>query len=455
MAGFTGRSRELGRLRTTLDGRESRVIRVTGIRGGGKSALVRRAVTEFPALVHRCAPMPDASIRAALGRWLPEAPSSWTEIFTEIAALGAESSRPFVLVLDDAHRLAQARSRWLAPLLSLLVRRASDGAAPLHVVLVGQRDGLPGDDEIAPHGTEPIEVEPLPLRAACPLLPGSGAEDKLLSYGVFGGIPAVLARLDRDLTVGTNVRHLVLNPDGGLTDAGARWLDSDVQTPARYNAVLAALAPGETDWASVYAGVPDLGRSGQVAPYLGRLAELGLVGARRSLDADPGSRSTRYAIADPFLAFWYRFVPPIRYGGDTASEGAWYGRVVRPALDDHLRSVFPALCRQHMRFDALETLGANAREMGSLWGPEYEVPVAGLLTSGAAYYGACAWEPDDAVESPLARIERSMRKTRYGFGRERRLRLVFTGRPASQALRREIARNREAVLLDAAALVGS
>jgi hypothetical protein len=399
--------------------------------------------------------MPDPSLRAALARRLPEAPDSWTEIFTAIAALGVGSNRPFVLVLDDAHRLAQARSRWLAPLLSLLVRRASDGAVPLHVVLMGQRNGLPGDDDIAPHGTEPIEVGPLPLRAAGPLLPGSGAEDKLLAYGVFGGIPAVLVRLDRDRTVGTNVRHLVLNPDGGLTDVGARWLERDVQTPARYHAVLAALAPGETDWASVHAGVLDLGRSGQVAPYLARLAELGLVGARRSLDAHPDSRSTRYAIADPFLAFWYRFVPPTRYGEEADSEGASYGRVVRPALDHHLRSVFPALCRQHMRYDALETLGANAREGGSLWGAEYDVPVAGLLTSGAAYYGACAWEPDDAVESPLARIERSMRKTRYGFGRERRRRLVFTGRPASQNLRREIARHRDAVLLDATALVGS
>jgi uncharacterized protein len=460
MALFTGRSRELGRLRGLLDGRESRVVRVTGVRGGGKSALVRRAVSDYPALVHRCAPLPDAAIRAALservGAGVAGAGGSdgWPKLVEQIAALADGLTRPLVLVLDDAHRLAQARSRWLAPMLALLADRAASGAAPIHIVLVGQRDGLPEDEALAPRSGETLEVQPLPLRAATPLLPGTTPEDKLLAYGVFGGLPGVLTRLDRNVTVGTNVRHLVLSADGALADADAIWLERDLQTPARYNAILTALAPGETDWAAVHAGVPDLGRSGQVAPYLAKLTQLGLVTARRSLDADPSSRSTRYAIADPFLAFWYRFVPSIRYGIEAESESASYGRAVRPSLDDHLASVFPALCRQHMRFDALETLGANAREGGSLWGAGYELPVAGLLTSGAAYYGACVWVPDETGGTPLTEIERSMRETRFGFGRERRLRLVFTGRPAPQSLRREVVRTRDAALIDAGALVG-
>jgi uncharacterized protein len=454
MARFSGRSRELGLLRGILDGRESRILRLSGIRHGGKSALVRRAVSGYPAIVHRCAALPDAAIRAALAERVEAPDDEWPALLDRVAALADGHDRPFVLVLDDAHRLAQARARWLAPLLALLERRASAGASPIHMVLVGQRDGLPDDDRLGALGGETIEVEPLPLRAAAPLLPGTTPEDKLLAYGVFGGIPGVLARLDRDVTVGTNVRRLLLSEDGALADVDAVWLERDLQTPARYNAILAALAPGETDWAALHAGVPDLGRSGQVAPYLAKLAQLGLVTARRSLDAEPSSRSTRYGIADPFLAFWYRFVPPIRYGIEAEPESVSYGRAVRPSLDEHLASVFPTVCRQHMRFDALETLGANAREGGSLWGSGYDLPVAGLLTSGAAYYGACFWAPDDGERAPLADIERSMRETRYGFGRERRLRLVFAGRAAPASVRRQVARNRDAALVDASALVG-
>ena len=468
MTVFTGRSKHLGHLRTILDGRDHRIVRVVGIRGGGKSTFVRRVFADYGGVFHTCAPLPDAALRATFSSRVRDAltadgteassdlsaESSWAEILDGVEALARTSDRPFVLALDDAHRLGQAHARFAGPLATLLSRSASSGAPPIHVVLIGPAGELPTTQELSPHEPETIELEPLPLRAAVPLLPGSAPEDVLLAYGVFGGTPAVLARLDRDVTVGTNVRRLVLNPEGVLADASATWLERDVQAPARYNAIMSALALGETDWSSVHAGVPDLTRSGQVAPYLTRLSTLGLVTTRRSLDADPKGRSTRYALSDPFLTFWYRFVPPLRFSGDKEPESVSYARTVRPSLENHLRSVFPIMCRQHMRHDAIETLGTNARESGSLWSPDHEIPVAGLLASGAAYYGVCSWAPERRADSPLTRIARAMKNTRYGFGRERRLRIVFTGRPAPLWLRREIARDQDAVLIDAAALVG-
>lgn len=312
---------------------------------------------------------------------------------------------------------------------------------------------MPDDDALLPLVPESIVVEPLPLRIASSLLPGTRPLDRLVAYGVFGGLPKVLSMLDPSLTTGTNLRRLTMDPDGPLSDVGGAWLEKDVQTPTRYYAVMAALAPRETDWATVRKGVPDVTGSGQLAPYIARLLSLGLVTARKSLDAPPGSRSTRYAIADPFLAFWFRAIMPYRVG-DRESESDYYARVVRPALAAQMRSVFPLMCRQHMRFDAIETLGVNAREDGSLWGQDYDLPVAGLLTSGGAFYGACGWSFDDRSRSPVARIESAMRESRYGFGRERRVRLVFTAQVAPGWLRREVARNRDALLIDASALLG-
>lgn len=468
MLDFTGRSREVGRLRALLDSKTGSVTLVSGIRGGGKSRLIRRVLGDHRGLMYTCPPLPDAGVRAGLVAHIEQAPdappvegrppdhsgASWTGIFEWVSAHGRHTDRPFVLVLDDAHRLSEARSRFTSPLVEMLSRRNREGLAPIHVVLAGQPQGLPDPADLEPCFAETIDIGPLPLRSAVPLLPGSNAEERLLAYGVFGGIPRVLERLDRDVTTGTNVRRLVLNPEGALADAAADWLERDVQTPARYFAIMSALSAGEADWATVHAGVPDLTRSGQVAPYLARLSDLGLVTARRSLDAAPTSRSTRYALADPFLTFWFRFVPPLRFAPGIEAESASYGRAVRPSLDDHLSSVFPEICRQHMRHDAIGTLGANAREEGSLWGPGYDVPVAGLLTTGAAYYGSTSWTPDERADTPVARIEHAMKETRYGFGRERRIRLVFAGRAAPLWLRRDVIRRQDAALIDAEALVG-
>ncbi|MDX1495395.1 MAG: DUF234 domain-containing protein, partial [Longimicrobiales bacterium] len=186
---------------------------------------------------------------------------------------------------------------------------------------------------------------------------------------------------------------------------------------------------------------------------------LGLVESRRSVDAKPGGRARRYQLSDPFFAFWLRFVLPYRLSGPSEDhhgegEGDHYARSIRPRMDDHLASVFPRVCRQHMAYDAIETLGAVAREGGSLWGPGYDLPVAGILTNGAAYYGACRWSDSSEGDASLDEIEAGIRETRYGFGRERRLRLVFTGRDPSLELRREVLRRQDAAIIDAEALLG-
>ncbi|MBT8488297.1 MAG: hypothetical protein HKO77_03625 [Gemmatimonadetes bacterium] len=472
-----GRSRELGALRQALDSRTPSLALVSGVRGGGKSALVRRVVQDYPHLLHVCAPLPEPAQRGRLAARLGGAPipkdTGWPELFGALLHRAAGTERPFVLVLDDVHRLVESRARFIGPLIDVL-GKAAGGEVPLHVVLVGPRElsgkleeAVEAMPDTAPEFVE-VHVPPLRFRAAAPFLPGRRPDDRLRAYGVFGGIPAVLQQLDPDVGVGTNVRRLLLSPDAPLADTGGVWLERDLQAPARYYAILSTLSRGEADWRTIHEGVPDLTRSGQVAPYLNKLVGLGLIETRRSVDASPSGRARRYAITDPFFAFWFRFILPHRLGavgdpwsagGDPPSsesaEGDDYARGIRPQIDTHMESILPMVCRQHMSRDALATLGAVGREGGSLWGPDYDLPVAGILTNGAAYFGACDWlSGRRGARPPLRRIEEGMRTSRYGFGRQHRLRLVFTGRPPPVELVREVARDPDARLIDAEALMG-
>lgn len=384
---------------------------------------------------------------------------SWSELFRELLDR-ATSSRPFVLILDDAHRLQDARSRFEAGLAeALTTARASQ--IPFHVVLAGRAGSMPdvGADFDVAAPSLLLQVDPLPLRAAAPHLPGTQASDKIRAYGVFGGLPGVLAYLDTSVTVGTNVRRLMLPDQGPLAELPMGWLERSVQTVTRYMSVLEALSLGEAEWADLSGAIPDLTKSGQVAPYLKRLAELGFIRSRRSLDAAPRSRSSRYALTDPFLAFWLRFILPWRVSERGSEIVPHYADRIRPHIRDHLQRMMPMMCRRHMDIDALETLGSNARDSGSIWGPSAEIPVAGTLGSGAIYYGVCLWDPPTTrpqtpTPTPLMQLDRSIRETRYGFGRQGRIRLVFTGRSTPTWLRREVARRDDARIVDAAGLLG-
>lgn len=476
---FVGRSRELGALRGQLDRESPAVVRIFGLSGVGKSTLVRQVAVDYDGVVFTCPPLPDAVIRAGLARETSaaaaadgrnaraaESPGStavlpdadWPALFDHTLSRAREADRPWVLVLDDAHRLTEARARWLEPARETLASAVRNGIA-LHLVLVGRAAGLP---DLAPFeevgaATTTVLVPPLDVRAAAELLPGADASATLRAYGVFGGIPGVLARLDHSVTVGTNVRRLFLDPDSPLRDGPLAWLEREVQTPARYLALLRTMTSGEADWSALHAGLPGLTRSGQLGPYLNRLVELGMVEARRSLDAAPRSRGTRYALTDPFLAFWLRFVLPWRMGTEVHRDRpplrAHYAESIRPEIPSHLDAWLPAIARRHMENAAIESIGVPARACGSLWGTEYEIPVAGMLSNGAAFYGISRWAYARS-DPPLDALDAAIRETRWGFGRQGRLRVVFTGRSTPTWLRRQIARRTDAVLVDAEALVG-
>lgn len=448
---LTGRARELGALRRALDEPVPWLVQVCGLPGVGKTRLVRHALGGLPAVYHRAPPLPDPEQRSALARTLRETlpgwpgpdsdpPPSWAEIFGGLTG-SASLARPLVLAVDDAHRWTQSRARFAAPLASALSAARRDGRQ-IHLVASSPEPlpPLPGDERPGPA----LSLGPLRFRAALPLLPGGSLRRLLAAYAALGGIPGHLARVDPSASLGANLRRLVLDDGGALADRPLEVLERLVQVPTRYAAVLAALSAGEGNWGVVQAGVADLTASGQAAPYLRRLEALGMVEARRSLDASPRSRSRRYRITDPFLAFWFRYVLPRRDGGPT---GATWGPGQDPRrwLEAHVASVFPQVCRDFMAHDALEALGANGREVGSLWGQGYEIPVAGVLANGQAFYGSPVGGDGTATgASALSGLDAAVRETRYGFGRERRLRLLFTRFAPDAAVLREAARRDDA-----------
>ena len=462
--GLQGRTRELGLLRAAFDAPVPSLGWVVGLPGVGKTEVVRWAAADFRLLYHRAPPLSDPHQRVALADTLQfprdsdiggpaggesggEVPT-W-EVLFQFLVDSAPEERSTVLVVDDAHRWVESRARFEPALRGVLARAA--GRAVHIRLLAPEAGGSGGEDAIS---LPPLILRPLPFRAAAPLLPGATPSDLLGAYAVFGGLPGVLRLLDPGATLENNIRRLVLARDAPLRDVPLTLLERYFQRPIRYAAILRALARGEGDWGVVQAGVPDLTSSGQAGPYLKRLEEVGLVEARRSLDASPGSRNRRYRITDPFVAFWFRFVLPHREGlvGEGGEEAC--AEAVRAGMESHVASVLPDVCRSFMTLDAREELGANARECGSLWGAGYDIPVAGVLATGVPFYGQVARWGARGGPSPLLALDAQVRETRYGFGRERRLRILFLEEDAPPPLLREVARREDAVLVGLDGLAG-
>jgi AAA+ ATPase superfamily predicted ATPase len=74
-----------------------------------------------------------------------------------------------------------------------------------------------------------------------------------------------------------------------------------------------------------------------------------LIHVIKSMDASPKERDRRYLIADPLIAFWYRFVRPnLSSVAQGFGREVWRHQIV-PHLDAFMGAAFEDICREHAR----------------------------------------------------------------------------------------------------------
>ena len=463
------RAHESERLRRELAAAAPSLTLVIGGDGSGKTSVVREAVRGTDAVRYWAAPLADADLRALLverlGRWRDAADphverpglkdvvvgeplpldAGWPRIFDHLLARAAERTSPLRLILEEFQNLATARPKLLGELHRFWAAVRARGY-PVHLVLVGSSYGaferiLDEDGGWGGWVGTVLAVEPLTYREVGALFPAYTPRLRLTTWAVFGGHARHLRPCDPDVTLATNVRQNVLSPDGPLLREGFEQLQRSFQTVGRYASLLKSMAGGRREWRAILAGAPEFVTGGQMAPYLARLQEVGLVRGEASLDARPESRSRRYRITDPFLTFWHRFVlPNLTEILDGRGADVWRYRV-RPHLDEHASTLFPIVCREYVIRYARGRLRATARELGGLWGPGYDIEPAGTLRTGWAVYGKVLWGMGRTPERADEALEEEMRRTRYGFGKEVRLRVLFSTDGFSSGLVRRVARS--------------
>lgn len=472
---FVGRREELLLLRNRFATRVPTLTVVRGTSGVGVSRLIREALSDLPHLHFPAAPLPDADSRSLLARAIDrlaghpnsgaretEAPD-WPPLLGAAAALAPApapgGAPPFVLVLDNAHRLAAARGAFPS-LLGAFARDIQRRTIPFHLVLagtdpVGMADmvALGADPATGPELRD-LSVGPLSPREIAPLVPRWSPMERLAGWSILGGHPRRLASLPPRITLAATVRDLVLDPDGPLHHEIPTLLEGTFQGPSRYAAILRAVASGARQWGEIAAGFPGTEGSARLGPYVKSLEDRGLLEVRVSLDARAGSRARRYDLPDPLVRFWFAVVLPHLVELDAGGAGRIWDEEVRPRLPLHVAALLPRAARAWMERDATPVLGAIARESGSLWGAEHDLDLAGILRNGAAAYGLCRWRDTPLAEGDLDLLDRQIRLTRYGFPRETRHRILVGRGAMTEGLRSRVARDPTLHVVGVRELVG-
>ena len=363
------------------------------------------------------AALPDEGVSAA------ELSVSWNQILRHIAARSraTHSSRQrFGLILDEFPYLVAQSPELPSVLQSWWDREGTH--APLLVVLCGSQlsamEAL-GAESAPLFGRFTggiFRLPPLRYDEVAAFYQDSSAYSDIASvltmYGVFGGTPRYHALVDPQRPFGDEIIDLLFRPRGALEGEVSFLLGSEqIRDPAPYNAVLSAIARGATQFGDILS-ISGTER-GSLSFYLRTLLDLSWV--RREFPFEETSdKRALYQVADPFLAFWYRFVRPLSSALSFSDPAALYQAQVAPFLSDYMgRYIFESICHQWLEKNAQVALSLSLVGAGRWWSRDgqVELDVMAKTRSGGYLFGECKWSRNtpigmDIYARLLSRVER-------------------------------------------------
>src|SRR5215469_4051435 len=334
-----------------------------------------------------------------------EIAASWNSLLRyasqQIQARKKGSCR-FALILDEFPYLIAQTPELPSTLQAWWDREGTH--SPLFVVLCGSQLSAMAalGQESAPlfgrFNAGVFQIDPLHYEDVACFYQGSayyGVKEKLLMYGVFGGTPRYHALVDISRPPAEEIVTLLMQPRSILENEVRFLLGSEqIRDPAPYNAILAAIASGQTKFNGIQQliGV----ERGALSSSLRALLELGWI--RREFPfGERYDRRAIYQVADPFLTFWYRFVAPLASDLQFSDPAAVYAAHVAPRLADYMGwSVFEKICGQWLQRNAKQRLGLTVRQMARYWSRDgrTEIDLVAELDIGTFLFGECKWRAD-------------------------------------------------------------
>lgn len=373
---FVGRERELEVLNELAQSRKPELFVLYGRRRVGKTELLQRFCEGRRAVYFQAAQVRERdnlrAFRDALAEALGDELAASIEFPDWEAALVYAAERNpgerLVLVLDEFPYLCEANKGLPSIVQRFWDRRGKPSR--LMLVLCGSHVSFMEKEVLAERSplfgrrTGQRRLEPLAPREALAFFPNWTVEERLIAYGILGGMPAYLRRFDPELPLRENVLREVLRPEGYLFDEVQFLLRNELNNPATYNSLLSAVARGESKVGDVAlsAGVD----STTANKYLSVLRELGLVEREVPItDPDPlRSRRGAWRIADRFLCFHFRHVQP-HVSQINAGRGE---RVLAEAVEPDLARLFDEarldMVLDHLRREASEAIEDEIVELG-------------------------------------------------------------------------------------------
>ena len=242
--------------------------------------------------------------------------------------------------------------------------------------------------------TGQFKIEPMDYRETATFHPALSDTDNALIYGITGGVPHYINKLDVIDTIDDALLENFFDRSVYLYEEPANLLKQELREPAIYNAIIRSIAEGASRSNEIVTKIGE--DSSIVTKYLKTLTDLGIVKRETPITEKPG-RKTIYLLADNFFRFWYRFVPTNVSAIDSGRIAKTYAHAVKPYFADYMGLVFEQMCKDYLLYYAKD-LPIELNEIGQWWGTDpiqkkqIQIDIVGTPVEGRSYLiGSCKY----------------------------------------------------------------
>lgn len=404
---FYCREEELRVLNQRYKGGHFECIVLYGRRRVGKTALINEFCADKPTIFFSALDASAEENLEVLSRAIgfygnPDAVNqpfyqSFQDAIEAVTRLAEE--KRLVFVIDEYPYLARADKSVSSRLQHQIDHVWQDGQ--LFLILCGssmsfmEYQVLGYESPLYGRRTAQIKMQALTYREMTAFHPNLSVEDQAFLYGVTGGIPHYINKLEVEDDLDEAILDHLLDASSYLFEEPGNLLKQELREPAVYNSVITAVAGGASRMNEIAtkAGLD----TGACSKYLRVLLQLGILKKETPVLEKPGKK-TIYSIEDNFFRFWYRFVPRNMSLIGAGRMRQVYDRAVKAYYPDYMGLIFEKMCREYL-FRYAQDLPFPLREVGQWWGTDpaahqqVQIDVVGLPLEGDEYLvGSCKYK---------------------------------------------------------------
>lgn len=376
---FIGRKKELEKLSLIASATEAAILIVYGRRRIGKTELLEQAfrtrnVLKFEGIEGFTEEKQIEQTMLQLSRYVGDPLlakvklASWTESLLAIARYVAKGT--WTVYFEEVQWLAGYEDQFIAALKYVWDNELRHNSK-LIVILCGSSPSFMirqvlHSKALYNRSEYELHLQPFTLPEARMFLAKRSVREVMDAYLTIGGIPEYLKWVNKDSSVFLSLCHSSFRADSFFSHEYERIFTSSLSDNPHYKRIIEFLSKHRFATRSTILKHLQLKSGGTLTALLEDLELSGFVGRYTPFNLKEDSLLARYAISDPYLQFYFRFIKPIARNIDSAA----YDRNPSAALNREayfkcLGHAFERFCRDfHHVIARILGFGAVAYKSG-------------------------------------------------------------------------------------------